>query len=415
MDRQASAVQATGIDAAHPRQLKLGIVGIGVGTTEVLPAMEKRPFVQLVAGADVNRRVLDTFLQRYPGTRGYSSVEELCGDPEVEAVWVATPNRYHCPHAIVAVEHGKHVVVEKPMALNLDEARRMIEASEKHNVKLIAGHTRSFTPAIRTMRQIVRSGEIGKLCAVHIWSYSDWMLRPRTADELDPNQGGGMTYRQGPHQVDVVRLLGGGMLRSVRATVGQWRPERPIPGYYSAHLEFVDGTPATVMHNGYGYFVADELVPWGDDRTRYTQEERVDIRRGLRDRTLDEDARKDAMRIGGAVEEQIFRQTRHVGWRPDDLGIVIVSCERGDIRNSQFGLWVYDDNGRREVPLDESAEHRRGELDELYDAVVFDKPVYHTPRWGMATLEVCLAMMESSRERREILLQHQVPMPDEYV
>ena len=93
-----------------------------------------------------------------------------------------------------------------------------------------AGHKIVSLP-IRTMRKIILSGQLGQLRAIHILAYSDWMLRPRTSDELDPTQGGGIPYRQGPHQIDTVRMLGGGKLRSVRAMTGQWMPERPIPGY----------------------------------------------------------------------------------------------------------------------------------------------------------------------------------------
>ena len=106
------------------------------------------------------------------------------------------------------------------MATSLEEAGRMVEAAETHKVNLLAGHTRAFIRPIRVMRKIINSGKFGQLRALNIWSYSDWMLRPRTPDELDVNQGGGIPYRQGPHQIDTVRLLGGGMLRSVRAMVG---------------------------------------------------------------------------------------------------------------------------------------------------------------------------------------------------
>jgi len=58
-------------------------------------------------------------------------------------------------------------------------------------------------------------------------------------------------FRQGPHQIDTVRLLGGGLVRSVRAQTGRWLAARPVPGYYTAFLEFENGTPATIMHNGY--------------------------------------------------------------------------------------------------------------------------------------------------------------------
>ncbi|HWO42544.1 MAG TPA: Gfo/Idh/MocA family oxidoreductase [Candidatus Eisenbacteria bacterium] len=399
--------------AAANRKLKLGIAGLGVGASEILPQMEATPEIELTAAADINPRVLATFRARYGG-KTYDSVEKLCDDPDVEAVWIATPNRFHAAHTIAAATRGKHVVVEKPMALSLAEAERMIEAADKHNVKLLCGHTQSYGPHIRTMRRIVQSGQLGKLCAMHVWAYTDWMLRPRTAEELDIGQGGGVPYRQGPHQVDTLRLLGGGMVRSVRGAVGQWFPGRPIPGYYSAYLEFEDGTPATLMHNGYGYFLASELVPWGKPSSRYTAEERNAIRKSLLDGTRDEEAAKDAMRIGGASERAIFGdRARPRPWVPNDLGMLIVSCERGDMRQSEFGLYVYSDEGTKDVPLVDAGPSRRGELEELYNAVALGRPVRHTGRWGMATLEVCLAIMQSAREKRELLLSHQVPAPEE--
>jgi phthalate 4,5-cis-dihydrodiol dehydrogenase len=397
---------------ATGRRLKLGIAGIGVGASEILPAMESAPNINLVAGADINPRVLETFHQRY-GARTYDSVEKLCDDPEVEAVWISTPNKFHAPHTIIAAERGKHVVVEKPMAISLQEAEAMIEAANKNRIKLMCGHTQSFGPHIRSMRRIIQSGQVGKLRAMHVWAYTDWMLRPRTPEELDPAQGGGVPYRQGPHQIDTLRLLGGGMVRSVRGTTGQWFAGRPIPGYYSAYIEFEDGTPATLMHNGYGYFLASELVPWGTDRMRYTYEERIAIRKQLLDGTRNENEDKDAMRIGGAQEGVLFRRGERRPWVPNDLGILVVSCERGDIRQSQYGLYVHSDEGVRDVPLTEGSTSRRAELEELYNAVVLNRPIRHTGPWGMATLEVSLAIMQSARERREIFLSHQVPAPQE--
>jgi phthalate 4,5-cis-dihydrodiol dehydrogenase len=375
--------------------------------------MEATPNIELIAGADVNPRVRETFNKRY-GARTYESVEKLCDDPNVEAVWISTPNKFHAPHTIIAAERGKHVVVEKPMAISLQEAEGMISAAEKNRIKLICGHTQSFGPHIQTMRKIIRSGELGRLCAMHVWAYTDWMLRPRTAEELDLAQGGGVPYRQGPHQIDTLRLLGGGMVRSVRGTIGQWFAGRSIPGYYSAFIEFEDGTPATLVHNGYGYFLASELVPWGTNRSRYTYEERVAIRKQLLDGTRNENQDKDDMRIGGAMEGQLFRgRGERRPWVPNDLGILIVTCERGDIRQSQYGLYVHSDEGVKDVSLLEGSTSRRAELEELYNAVVLDRPIRHTGLWGMATLEVCLAIMQSARERREILLSHQVPAPEE--
>ncbi|TMA82449.1 MAG: gfo/Idh/MocA family oxidoreductase, partial [Deltaproteobacteria bacterium] len=289
-----------------------------------------------------------------------------------------------------------------------------IEASIKNKIKLLCGHTQSFGPHIRTMRKIIRSGELGRLCALHVWAYTDWMLRPRTAEELDINQGGGVPYRQGPHQIDTLRLLGGGLVRSVRGSTGGWFKGRPIPGYYSGFLEFEDGTPATLMHNGYGYFLASELVPWGGQNSRYSEAERAAIRKALLDGSRNENADKDAMRIGGANESEVRDRSKVKPWLPNDLGILVATCEKGDIRQSQYGLFVHSDEGTKDVPLiGGGGPSRRGELMELFNAVVLDKPIRHTGPWGMATLEVCLALIQSAKERREILLKHQVPAPEE--
>lgn len=401
---------------APAKHLKMAMVGIGVGGAEILPAMESMETIDLFAGADINPVTRQRFQERYPNTHVYDSVEALCKDPDVDAVWVSSPNRFHAEHAIVAANHGKHVVVEKPMALSLQQAEEMVRAAERNGIKLLAGHTMSYSLPIRAMRKIIASGKLGKLRALHIMAYSDWMLRPRSADELDFAQGGGVPWRQTPHQLDTVRVLGGGKLRSVRGMTGQWMPERPIPGYYSAYLEFEDGTPCTVVHNGYGYFLANELMPWGSTKQRYTIEERVQIRKAMQQGKRDEDADKQDMRIGGQAEREVFRRNEPQPWTPSDLGLVIASCDRGDIRHSAHGLWVYDDDGLHDVDLTgpTGVAQRRAELEEFYDGIVNGKRLYHDGAWGLATLEVGLALMQSARERREIMLTHQVAVAEDY-
>lgn len=394
------------------RKLKVGVAGLGAGAVAVVRAMEQAPFVDLVAAADVRPPALEAFKERYGG-RTYETVEGLCSDPEVEAIWISTPNHLHCEHVLIAANHGKHIVIEKPMAISMAQAEQMVEAVEKNNVKMLCGHTASLMAANRAMRRVVASGEFGPLRAVNVWSYSDWMLRPRMPAELDLAQGGGVPYRQGPHQVDTIRLLGGGMVRSVRAMTGQWLPERSAPGYYVAYIEFEDGTPATIVHNGYGRFSTFEFVPWvGGDLAR-RQQEAVRARQSLKSGSRDETAEKDDRRYGGAAERRSYAQRNAQGGGgtgsgfQGDLGIVIASCEGADIRQSPNGLWVYDDSGQRELPVEGLREERFAELDEMYQAVLQDRPVAHDGRWGMATLEVVLAIMQSGRERREIMMTHQ--------
>ena len=398
------------------RIIQIGIAGLGVGAVQVVKAVAEDPRFQWAAACDVRSRGLAAFHERFGG-RTYENMEDLCADPDVEVVWISTPNHLHAEHTIVAAEHGKHVVIEKPMALSLAEAERMVDACDAHGVELLCGHTAKMMPAYQAMRRVVTSGMLGKLRAVNVWSFSDWMLRPRMQQELDVSLGGGVVYRQAPLQVDVVRLLGGGSVRSVRAMTGDWFPPRPAPGYYSAFLEFDDGTPVTLVHDGYGYFSTYELVPWGGtvDEAHVRK-----VRRALNaeDRAFDEEALKEEMRFGGEQEEgDLFGaiRTGRTGFQ-GDVGLVLANCERGDFRQSPGGLWIYDDDGRREIPVDQlvpdigTRSSRLVELDELYDALTNHRPVRYGGRWGVATLEVVLGIMQSARERKEVLMSHQCPV-----
>jgi len=407
------------------RPLKFAFIGLGQGAAGTIPALAAMPEVDLVAGCDINPAMREGFTSRYAGTKGHASIEELCRDQNVEAVWVATPNRFHCEHAIAAMRAGKHVIVEKPMAITLEEADRMVEVSQKEGVVLLAGHTRSLSIWNRAMRRIIVSGALGAVRAIHIWAYTDWMIRPRTADELDPKQGGGIVFRQGPHQIDTLRLLGGGMLRSVRGMTGRWLEARPVPGYFTAFMEFTDGTVGTIMHNGYGYFVMGSLYPWVVEKRDYDDAKRAQLRRELIHGGRNEDEEKSEFRVGGKNDPaKSAAQYAAVPypWKPFDLGPVEVACERGIMRPSQWGLEIGDDNGSRDLDLrylqrpenDPSGGLSLAIVEELHRAVVQGKRAFHTAEWGRATLEAVLAVIRSAEEHREIVLERQVAMPDDY-
>ena len=85
------------------RVLRFGIAGLGVGSAMAIPTLERTPETDLVAAADIRPEALDMFRQRYEG-RAYDSVKGLCEDPEVDVIWVATPNNLHCEHVVMAAE-----------------------------------------------------------------------------------------------------------------------------------------------------------------------------------------------------------------------------------------------------------------------------------------------------------------------
>ena len=389
--------------------LNVGIVGLGMAGAGVAPAIAAMANTNLVAAADVNTRALDDFSERYHA-KTYDSVEKLCADPEIDAVWVATPNVYHCPHTVLAAHHGKHVIVEKPMAVSLDEAQQMVDACEKNGVHLVCGGSRSSSAVVRKMREIVRGGELGRLRAMTNWAATDWMLRPRRPDEYDVAYGGGVAFRQAPHMVDSFRLIAGGIVKRVRGMTGQWMaPRDTAPGFFSALIEFENDVFATGVYNAYGYFMASELFePETSGPSAPGLTSRLEARRQIVSGSRDEIAAKE-QRIVDAHRPAAPR--RGSGFL-SDLGLLVVSCEHGDLRQSANGIYVYGDNGTIEVPLPETRGAYSPELDELYEAVVNKRPLLHGGRWGLATLEVSIAIMRSAQERRDIEMRYQVSVPD---
>ena len=135
------------------------------------------------------------------------------------------------------------------------------------------------------------------------------------------------------------------------------------------------------------------------------------MRSALRAGTFDNDAAKEEMRFGkGSTAAANTSGTpgvagtrAHIGW----FGVTVASCERGDVRQSPNGLYVYDAGGRREIPVSGGRGTGMLEMREMYECLRDDTPITHDGRWALATLEVGMALLDSSQRRREITLEHQ--------
>jgi phthalate 4,5-cis-dihydrodiol dehydrogenase len=268
-------------------------------------------------------------------------------------------------------------------------------------VKLVQGHSKIYSPAVRKIREVVCSGRLGPVIQINTWNFNDWLQRPRLASEVDTNIGGGVCFRQGPHQVDIVRYLGGGLVKSVRAATGRADANFATEGDYTAFLELENGARATLVFNGYGFFDIAELT-WGigegGKRIRETEHGRPKNRLAG---PVDQVAKYANPRT---TEEQAIRERADQSF----FGLTIVACERGVIRQSPNGVYVYTQAGREEIACAVDAG-RSAELRELHQAVEQDRPAFPDGRWGKATLEVCIAMLQSSHEHREVRLLHQLP------
>ncbi|MCL2430137.1 MAG: Gfo/Idh/MocA family oxidoreductase [Alphaproteobacteria bacterium] len=156
------------------RQLRLGVTGLGRAFTLMLPTLQQDERIKLVAAADPRREACARFAAEF-GAHAYPTVEALCADPQVEVVYVATPHQLHAEHACAAAHAGKHLLVEKPMAIALAECEAMIRAARENGVHLMVGHSHSFDAPCRRARELIASGRFGRLGAITALNFTDFM------------------------------------------------------------------------------------------------------------------------------------------------------------------------------------------------------------------------------------------------
>ncbi|MGH8235552.1 MAG: Gfo/Idh/MocA family protein [Steroidobacteraceae bacterium] len=396
------------------RPIRLGIAGLGRAFSLMLPTFLEDARIELAAACDPREEARTQFALEF-GVPVYSSIDGLVDDPRVDAVYVASPHQCHAEHARVAAAHGKHLLVEKPMALTMAECDAMIDASRAAKVQLIVGHCHSFdTPHLRA-REIIESGAVGPVRMIQASNYTDFLYRPRRAEELNTEAGGGVVFSQAAHQIDIVRLLAGSRATRVRAVTGSWDPARPTEGAYCALLWFEDGVFASLNYNGYAHFDSDEWCGWiGEMGERKNSDTYGLARRRLSEvRSSAEEARlKAAGTYGGVAYKPPGRPGPEARRGHQHFGPIIVSCERGDVRPTPEAIWVYGNEQRERRLLPPPAVPRSEVIDELYGAIVSGESPIHDGRWAKSTLEVCLALLESAREQRDVVLAQQVGLQD---
>lgn len=385
-------------------RIGLGVVGLGRGFAMMGAALAAREDFVLVAGADPRPEARARLAAEF-GATGYASAAELYADPRVGAVYVATPHQNHAADVLAALAAGKPVLVEKPMALTLDDAAAMVEAARRRGLALLVGHSHSWDAPVAAARRLIASGEFGPVRAIHALNCTDFLYRPRRPEELDTARGGGVLFNQAPHQVDIVRLLAGGLARGVRAHAGAWDRARPTEGAYAALIDF-GACHASLVYSGYAHFDTDALMGWiGETGHR-------------RDPDAYGGARRALAGMGAAkADEAALRRARGYGVAAsppappvahEHFGFVLACCEHGDLRLLPDRIEIHGDAERRVLPLPPPAPPRREVWDAFAAVIRGGAAPTQTGAWGMATLEVCLAMLRSAREGGDVSLHHQV-------
>jgi 1,5-anhydro-D-fructose reductase (1,5-anhydro-D-mannitol-forming) len=233
-----------------------GIVGIGRHPDlKVVPAMKLAADTKLIATFSRNRGRSEAFAQKHNLPAAYDSLRDLLRDPRINAVYIASPNFLHACHTQMAAEAGKHILVEKPMALNVKEALEMVHACRRNGVKLGVGFHLRHHPGHRKVRQLIQEGILGRMTlAQGQFFYPD----PRGMDELpkktalsewwDKPEMVGWSYSimgMGVHIIDLLQFLLGNPILEVSAMTNGQMASRPLDDIAAIALRFKNGVIGT--------------------------------------------------------------------------------------------------------------------------------------------------------------------------
>ena len=254
--------------------IRWGLIGCGdIAQKRVAPALSQSPQSELAAVSRANPDRLDEFADAFRVRRRFARWEELVQNEDIDAVYVATPVNLHAEQTIAAAEAGKHVLCEKPMAMNVAECDRMIAAADANGVKLGVAYYRQFYPVVKRVKEVIDSGEIGKPTVVQVdafeWMNPDpsdsraWRLRPEIA-------GGGPMFEFGCHRIQLLLHLFG-PIQTVSAITSNALFDREVDDTAVGSFEFANGIVATLTVSHAVMEPRDTFTVWGSEGSMHVK------------------------------------------------------------------------------------------------------------------------------------------------
>jgi len=224
------------------RKVKWGVLGVAkIAVEKVIPAMQRGEVSEVAAIASRDGARARAAADQLGIPRAFGAYEDLLADPEIDAVYNPLPNELHVPWTLRALAAGKHVLCEKPIALDAEEGRQLIEARDRSGKLVAEAFMVRFHPQWRRARELARIGSIGELRAIQTF-FSYHLLDPANVRNRPP--GGGGLYDIGCYAILTARFIFGAEPTRVVATI-DWDPKFKTDRLTGALLEFPGGRHLT--------------------------------------------------------------------------------------------------------------------------------------------------------------------------
>ena len=255
--------------------LNWGLIGTGdIARKRVAPALRDSPTCEFVAVSRARAALAEGFAKAFGARKSYADWHELLADDDIDAVYIATPVDLHAEQTIAAAEAGKHVLCEKPMAMDVRECDRMIDACRAHGVALGVAYYRHFYPAVLRLKDILSSGEIGRPVLAQINAFERFNPapgEPRYWFVQKARAGGGPMFDFGCHRIEVLMNLLGSV-SEVRGLVANVIFDREVEDTAAALFKFENGACATLTVTHAANEPQDTLQVYGTEGSVHVQQ-----------------------------------------------------------------------------------------------------------------------------------------------
>lgn len=232
---------------------RVAVLGAGKIAAAHLNAIAALPDrLQAVAAADVMLERVNEYAAKYD-IKGYTDYKEMIVVEKPDIAIVALPPFLHKEAAVFCAEHGCHVLLEKPMALNAQECSEIIAAAEANQVKLMVGHSVHYAAANRKVKQWVEEGRLGELVMINDVRHVDYFVDSRLPWSFEKEKaGGGILFNLGSHSIDKIQWITNSKVNKVRASLSYEEPRRgDVEGGGIVFVETESGIPATICQSAY--------------------------------------------------------------------------------------------------------------------------------------------------------------------
>ncbi len=192
------------------KKVKWGIIGAGgIADRRTMPGIELAENAEIYAVMEVDMTVAESLKDKYSAAKAYDKETDLLADPQVDAVYIASPVVYHKKQAMMAADAGKHILVEKPIALTVEEGQEVIEYCKEKGVLLATGFMMRFHAYHQAMKKIVDEGKLGQIVSCRAQLTCWYPDIPGNWRQAKATSGGGALMDMGVHCLDLIQYITG--------------------------------------------------------------------------------------------------------------------------------------------------------------------------------------------------------------